>query len=83
MPASGDDREHGPEEPRQESAIGEQQVEVLLDIGRAAANSLKCAIDRAQNDQIHDGDAKQKQRRHQRADHSADMPGRIHAVLQH
>ena len=82
MPAAGDDREHGTEEPRQESAIGEQQVEVFLDIRRAAANPLKCAVNRAQYDQIHDGDAKQEQRRDQGADHPADVPGRIHSVLQ-
>src|ERR1700733_4964204 len=45
VPTAADEREHWPEEAGEESAIGEEQVEVFINVGLAGADASEGAID--------------------------------------
>ena len=82
VPTAPDHGEHGPEEARQKSAAGEQDVEILVDIRSAVAHAHKRAINGRQDNDVDDGNAEQKQSRDQRADDAAHHARPVHAVLQ-
>ena len=82
MPTASDQIEHGAKEAGKEAAVAEQQIEVLFNIGLSAPDAHETAKHRLENDQIDDRNSEQEQRRHQRANHSANLPGRINAMLQ-
>ena len=63
VPALGHEPEQRAKDARQESAIVEQDVEIVLDEGLAALDRLKRAIDRDQNEDVEEGDREQEQRR--------------------
>ena len=71
MPARSNQSEQRAEDAREQPAPREQRVEVLLHIGTATANAMERAIDRDEDDQIHDCDRQQEQRGRQRANDAA------------
>ena len=77
VPALGDEAEQRTEETREESAIVEQEVEILLDERFATLHRLKGAVDRHQNNDVEDCDGEQEQRRDAGADDSANLLHRI------
>ena len=82
VPAAADHGEHGPEDAGEKSAIGEEQVEVLIDVGLAAADASEGAIDGAQDDDVDDGDGEEEERGDERADDAADGAGRVNVLLE-
>ena len=82
MPAARHQAEHGPEQAAEQTALRQQMIEVVLGEGAAAAYVPKGPIDAQQNKQIGGGDEKQKDRRHQRADHAADQLERREAPFE-
>ena len=81
VPTAADEREHGPEEAGEKSAIGEEKIEVLIDIGLAGADAGEGAIDGDEHDDVDDGDGEQEETRNEGADEAADGAGRVHSVL--
>ena len=62
------DAEQRTEDAREQSAAGEQHVEILLDVRAAVLHAMERAIDRHEDEQVHHRDGEQEQRRHRRAD---------------
>ena len=81
VPTAADDGEHGPEEAGEESAIGEEEVEVFIDVGRACTDAGEGAIDGGEDDDVDDGDSEEEERGDESADETADGASRVHAVL--
>ena len=71
-------REHGPEDAGEESAIGEEEIEVFIDVGLAGADANEGAIDGDENDDVDDGDGEEKERGDESADEAADGAGCVH-----
>ena len=81
MPTAADEREHGPEDAGQESAVGEKEIEVFNYIGLAGADTGEGSIDGSEDDDVDDGDGEEEERRHESADEAADVARCVHAVL--
>ena len=82
MPTAANDGEHGPEEAGEESAIGEEKIEVFIDVGRTSADADEGAIDGGEDNDVDDGDGEEEKRRDESADEAADGASRVHAVLE-
>src|ERR1700722_15263808 len=65
VPATANHAEHRTEKPRKQPTIPEQNVKILVGIRLATADAEKRAVKRAQDDDVHDGDGKQKECRYE------------------
>jgi hypothetical protein len=82
MPAALDQAEKTAEQATEQAAIGEHEVEVFLDEPAATLDGLERPPHRGEDDDVGDRDGEQEQRRHQRADNSAEAFEGIETTLQ-
>ena len=73
MPAAADHRENGAEDAGEEAAIGEKEVEVLVNVRLAAADAPESGVDGAEDDDVGDGDGEKEEGRDEGADDSANV----------
>jgi len=77
-----DHAEDGAEEAGEEAAAAEEEIEVFVDVGFAAADGLEGAIDGAQDDEVCDGNGEEKERGDEGAEDAADVADVVDAMLQ-
>ncbi len=60
VPAAADHGKDGAEDAGEEAAIGEEEVEVFVNVGLAAADAGEGGVDGAQDDDVDDGDGEEE-----------------------
>ena len=63
MTAAADHGEHGAENAGEEAAAGEEEVEVFVDVGLAAADAPEGRVDGVEDEEVDDRDAEEEDAR--------------------
>ena len=81
VPAASDQAEQTAKQAAEEPALGEKDVELVLNIGAAASDPLKQPVNPDEHHQVYHRDDEQEPGRDRRADHPANRQQPGEAVL--
>ena len=82
MPAAADHGENGAKDAGEKATIVEEEVEILVDVGLAAADAPEGGVDGVEDEEVNDRDAEKEERRDAGADDTADGAVVVEVFLQ-
>ncbi len=82
VPTAADHRENGAKDAGEKATIVEEEVEILVDVGLAAADAPEGGVDGVKDEEVDDRDAEKEERRDAGADHSTDGAVVVEVFLQ-